>query len=135
MSMSKKDFIALADELRPLFGPDSPDDGFQKDEIVGALCRFMARSNSQFKESRWRDYLAGKVGPTQKSAPGPTQKSAPGFMLEIETGNDAFSSGNKGPEIARILRKVAAIVEADGRADRRRVLDINGNSVGRWGVI
>lgn len=63
MSMSKKDFIALADTLRPVFGQDSPDDGFTKEEVLGALCFFMRGQNYNFMESRWRDYLAGKCGP------------------------------------------------------------------------
>ncbi len=63
MSMSKKDFIALADELRAPLDLNNGDDAVEKSRIVDALCRFMARSNSQFKESRWRGYLAGKVGP------------------------------------------------------------------------
>ncbi len=57
------------------------------------------------------------------------------FTLEIETDNDAFSTGRKGLEVARLLRKIADIVENDGRADRRRILDINGNSVGKWEII
>jgi hypothetical protein len=57
------------------------------------------------------------------------------FTLEIETDNSAFSDGDKGRELARILRKIASIIETDGRADRRRVLDINGNSVGKWEVM
>lgn len=55
MSMSKKDFIALADELKGL--EVSP-------EVVDALCRFMRRQNYAFKEDRWREYLAGQCGPS-----------------------------------------------------------------------
>ncbi len=62
--MSKKDFIALADELRgPLGDLNDGETKIEKALVIGHLCRFMARSNSQFKEPRWRDYLAGKVGP------------------------------------------------------------------------
>ena len=69
MSMTKKDFIALADELRPaLRGPimvhetGKPVKTIQG-ELVNALCRFMAAQNPLFKEARWRAYLAGDCGP------------------------------------------------------------------------
>lgn len=55
MSMSKKDFIALADELRDENLPLG---------TVDALVRFCRRQNPAFKEGRWRDYLAGKCGPS-----------------------------------------------------------------------
>lgn len=57
MSMSKKDFISLADELRPL---GNRVDG----DITDALCRFMRSVNPNFKEDRWREYLAGTCGPS-----------------------------------------------------------------------
>lgn len=57
MSMSKKDFIALADALAPL---GNRIDG----DIQNALCEFMRQQNSNFKEDRWRDYLAGNCGPS-----------------------------------------------------------------------
>jgi len=82
MSMSKKDFIALADELNRSkgngLGPSGRhvstahvegwDDG--RHEIIDALCRFMARQNPQFKEERWRAYLAGECGPNGGSVKG-----------------------------------------------------------------
>lgn len=65
MSMSKKDFVALADALRPvLFGANDSDvSEFAKNSVINALARFCGEQNPNFKEDRWRDYLAGKVGP------------------------------------------------------------------------
>lgn len=54
MSMSRKDFVALADELRPtdVQGP-----------VLLALIRFMRQQNGQFKEDRWMAYPRGECGP------------------------------------------------------------------------
>ena len=66
--MTKKDFIALADELRPVLdGVIATHETGKKtvyieDRIINALCRFLAAQNPQFKEDRWRAYLAGEVG-------------------------------------------------------------------------
>ena len=59
MSMSKKDFIALADELRPLItgGP-------QEVAFLAALVRFCASRNPAFNASRWLGYLEGTCGPS-----------------------------------------------------------------------
>jgi hypothetical protein len=62
MSMSKKDFIALADELRPLMKDEAPYSRVGP-FVIDALCRFMRTQNANFKEDRWRAYLAGKCGP------------------------------------------------------------------------
>ena len=117
--MTKKDFEGLADAVRRgLQGAGDP---------VKLLADFCAGQNPKFDRARWLNYLTTGV-----SRPG---KNTPGFTLEIETDNVAFAGADKGPELARILRHVAGIVEQDGRAaDRRRVLDINGNSVGKWEV-
>lgn len=65
MSMSKKDFIALADELGPyLSDHETNNDPLVKADIINALCRFMHEQNPQFKEDRWRAYLAGECGPS-----------------------------------------------------------------------
>jgi hypothetical protein len=57
------------------------------------------------------------------------------FRLEIDTGNAAFSDGNLGNEIARILKKVAAKVCDDTRAlhGDSKLHDYNGNTVGTYG--
>ena len=52
------------------------------------------------------------------------------FHLKIKTENAAFSDGNRGAEIARILRDLAGMVENAGDTGEYRVSDINGNSVG-----
>lgn len=54
MSMSRKDFVALADELRPA-GVEGP--------VLLALIRFMRQQNGRFNEDRWMMYLRGECGP------------------------------------------------------------------------
>ena len=49
--------------------------------------------------------------------------------LSINLGNDAFSE-DPGSEVARLLRDLANAFERDGLHDRR-ILDINGNLVGK----
>lgn len=72
MSMSKKDFVALADALRPHLRPVVIVDkvvGFTREgapmsDVVDALAAFCRSQNPRFNEHRWRDYLAGKCGPS-----------------------------------------------------------------------
>lgn len=56
------------------------------------------------------------------------------FLLNITTGNDAFSdeNGGAGEEIARILKDAASKV-ANGYTEGR-CSDINGNTVGTWSL-
>ena len=58
MSMSKKDFIALADALRPVMAR-----ALAREHLLRALCGFMRAQNPRFMEARWMDYLYGKRGP------------------------------------------------------------------------
>jgi hypothetical protein len=58
MSMSKKDFIALADEMRRV-GPE-----FVQGPVLLGLVRFCRQQNPQFKEDRWLAYLRGECGPS-----------------------------------------------------------------------
>jgi hypothetical protein len=53
--MSKRDFIALADELRGLDVPQM---------VLDALVRFCRGRNDRFNEARWRAYLTGECGPS-----------------------------------------------------------------------
>ena len=86
MSMSKKDFIALADELRPLFDAlpsvscGESAGGLDAEAVRRALCAFMRGQNSQFKEGRWRSYLAGECGP----GGGAVKKEAPKVVRDVE---------------------------------------------------
>jgi len=66
MSMSKQDFIALADQLRielrhnpVLSGLDSAEQA----ALVRFLCDFCRSQNSRFDASRWTGYLQGTCGP------------------------------------------------------------------------
>lgn len=52
---------------------------------------------------------------------------------KIESGNAAFSDGNAGSEVARILREVARKVE-DSQDGSGRVMDVNGNACGHWSM-
>ena len=54
------------------------------------------------------------------------------FTLQFTTDNEAFSDGNAQSEIARILHKVAEQVKQGSEGGR--IMDINGNSVGDFGV-
>ena len=55
------------------------------------------------------------------------------YLIEIATGNDAFYP-EPGPELARILRKLADRIETAAPVeleDAIRLMDYNGNTVGR----
>lgn len=52
------------------------------------------------------------------------------ITIVIETGNAAFEDNGTMTELARILRKLAGLVEQDGLEEMNRLLDINGNLVG-----
>ena len=54
------------------------------------------------------------------------------YLVEIATDNDAFYP-EPGPELARILRKLADRIETaapDELTDAGRLMDYNGNTVG-----
>lgn len=55
------------------------------------------------------------------------------FTLTIETGNAAFGEdpGQVRGEVGRILTKVTELVEESYQSEGA-LLDINGNTVGRW---
>jgi hypothetical protein len=66
MSMSKKDFVALADTIREY--QKLPEQGLPMmntftDNQILALARFCELSNPRFNRYRWLDYIAGKCGP------------------------------------------------------------------------
>jgi hypothetical protein len=57
------------------------------------------------------------------------------FVLNINCANDTFQPDAR-PEIARILRDVAAQLDNGETADFfRTILDINGNDVGRFKLL
>ena len=55
-------------------------------------------------------------------------------IIRIGMENAAFSDGNEGAELARILRKLADRIESAGDAPRcfENIRDVNGNTVGRY---
>lgn len=60
------------------------------------------------------------------------------LRLSLEMDNAAFASTmGRGHEVARILRRLAGQVEADGlrHGDEGKLRDVNGNTVGRWEVV
>lgn len=65
MSMSKKDFIALADALKesqPLFPTDLQRKQWEQDcWTIADVCQ---ASNPHFKRDRWLNYIADKCGPS-----------------------------------------------------------------------
>lgn len=66
MSMSKKDFIALADTIREfneLHHNGSATANHFDAQQIALLASFCRSQNSQFKRDRWLDYIAGKCGP------------------------------------------------------------------------
>ena len=56
------------------------------------------------------------------------------FIIRIDLQNAAFSEGDEGAELARILRELAERIERAGEAPRcfENVRDINGNTVGQY---
>ena len=67
MSMSKQDFIALADTVREFNREQAQlPEGVQRPfthSQLGALASFCKGQNIAFMPSRWLDYIEGKVGP------------------------------------------------------------------------
>ena len=69
MSISKKDFIALADYIRGWnITQSSPlQDAFTDKPFTAAqiehLAKFCLAQNSNFNRERWMDYVAGNCGP------------------------------------------------------------------------
>lgn len=74
MSMSKKDFVALADHIKSAnlqsgerwtgkFGPDH----------VLTLANFCASQNPAFNRARWLAYIAGECGPGGRKVKGGKQ--------------------------------------------------------------
>jgi hypothetical protein len=61
--VTKRDFIALADELRGLEVPA---------DVMGAIVRFREGRNPRFLEARWLGYFAGECGPSS----GPKKRPA-----------------------------------------------------------
>jgi hypothetical protein len=65
-SMSKKDFIALADAIREHNQESRPRDPNGPDPFtlaqIGTLANVLQRSNPRFMRDRWLDYIAGKCG-------------------------------------------------------------------------
>lgn len=56
------------------------------------------------------------------------------FMLNLTADNAAFDP-DPGPEIARILRKIADHIESGGEYEFfQTILDVNGNDVGRFAL-
>lgn len=68
MSMTKKDFIELADTMRPVLkmrDEDGGDGGGNevRAQVIAALCTFCRSQNPRFMRDRWVDYLNGECGP------------------------------------------------------------------------
>ena len=56
------------------------------------------------------------------------------FTVKIDTDNAAFDP-DPGPELARILRRIADHIERGDTYDMfQTILDVNGNDVGRFAI-
>jgi hypothetical protein len=62
MSLSKKDFIRLADKIR-ILTTDKTLRPLDEGSWVGMLSAFCAEQNAHFKEDRWLSYIRGECGP------------------------------------------------------------------------
>jgi len=62
MSMSKKDFVALADAVRPYI--NSPERFVDQENVQDALVAFCRTQNERFDRDRWLSYLRGECGPS-----------------------------------------------------------------------
>lgn len=58
MSMTKQDFIALAEHVRSVANSPSSLNPMQIEELAD----FCAQQNPAFNRERWLDYIAGKCG-------------------------------------------------------------------------
>ena len=62
MSMSKQDFIALADDIRYHNSFESNDK--LTDGQIDMIASFCKRQNSNFMKDRWIGYIKGENGPS-----------------------------------------------------------------------
>ena len=62
MSMSKKDFIALADTIRYHNQDNHSSENRFTPTQLDALADFCHSQNSQFMRGRWMDYITGNCG-------------------------------------------------------------------------
>jgi len=63
MSMSKKDFIALADMIRAHNAELAGEPGAFSEVHLIALAEFCRDQNPAFNRQRWMDYINGVCGP------------------------------------------------------------------------
>lgn len=70
MSMSKKDFIALAQAIKDHHRSCDEEAGykFSEDQLDTLAC-FCARQNPQFKRDRWLGYIDGSNNANGKETP------------------------------------------------------------------
>ena len=64
MSMSKKDFITLADSIKTHNDERNVGEGKFTMSQINLLARFCQSQNPNFNRERWLDYIAGKCGPS-----------------------------------------------------------------------
>ena len=57
--MTKKHFIALADDMRSLLVPQAM---VSSGDVINALARFCQSQNPHFKRERWIAYINGECG-------------------------------------------------------------------------
>ena len=65
MSMSKQDFVALADAIREHNQYENKPK-FTEDHL-NTLILFCRGQNNRFMSGRWKDYIAGECGPNGRA--------------------------------------------------------------------
>jgi len=98
MSMSKKDFIALADAIREY--QNLPSQGLPlinvfTDNQIKMLANFCESQNPRFNRYRWLAYIAGECGPNGGAIR--IRKTNPQEETETETHTDAKGYDENGP--------------------------------------
>lgn len=133
MSMSKKDSIALADEMRPVInGPIMAHETGKETYtiqagIIDALCRFMRKQNSAFKEDRWRAYLADECRPSGGKVKRPK-------TIERWPGGGAVAQFSRGIANMRVFDLPVANMKGDYRG-RRADIVTNGSNTLPWSIV
>lgn len=54
------------------------------------------------------------------------------LFVNVDSDNDAFQNGNAVPELQRILRRIVQRLDVSGG---EVIKDVNGNTVGEWGLM
>ena len=87
--MSKKDFVGLADALRPSYSA-----GALRIKDAEAVADFLASNNPQFLRDRWLGYLRGENGPISKGGNNMTKTKTTHMPELLEAAKEALRQLN-----------------------------------------